>query len=185
MSYKAPAATASSPGIIAPGTNLSVTAGVLNVVPVALFDQAYFYSTITQTNPVASTANIISFNNGPIGLGITLQLGTQITVSRTANYNLQFTAQVDKTDAGDDLIDFWIVRNTVANYPDTNSQSVVIGAVGVLVASWNFTLALTAGDNVQIAWSSADTAMRLLTVPAQVAPVRPVTPSVRCTIIQL
>jgi hypothetical protein len=112
-------------------------------------------------------------------------LGTQITVSKTANYNLQFTAQVDKTDAGDDLIDFWIVLNNVANYPDTNSQSVVIGAVGVLVASWNFTLALTAGDNVQIAWSSADTAMRLLTVPAQVAPVRPVTPSVRCTIIQL
>jgi hypothetical protein len=27
--------------------------------------------------------------------------------------------------------------------------------------------------------------MRFLTVPAQVGPVRPVTPSVRCTIIQL
>jgi hypothetical protein len=184
MSYKAPAATASSPGIIVPGTNLSVTAGVLNVVPVALFDQAYFYSTVTQTNPIASTTNIISFNNGPIGLGITLQLGTQLTVSRTANYNLQFTAQVDKTDGGDDLIDFWIVRNGT-NYPDSNSQSVVIGAVGVLVASWNFSLTLTAGDYVEIAWSSADTAMRLLTVPAQVGPVRPVTPSVRCTIIQL
>jgi hypothetical protein len=54
-----------------------------------------------------------------------------------------------------------------------------------LVASWNFTLALTAGDTVQIAWQSTDTALRFLSVPAQVGPVRPVTPSVRCTIIQL
>ena len=77
------------------------------------------------------------------------------------------------------------MQDSLRHYSDSNSQSVVIGAVGVLVASWNFTLALTAGDNIQIAWSSADTAMRLLTVPAQVAPVRPATPSVRCTIIQL
>jgi hypothetical protein len=133
---------------------------------------------------VANTQNIVTFNNAAVNVGITLVGGTNITVSKTANYNLQFTAQVDKTDAGDDLIDFWIKRNGV-NYTDTNSQSVVIGSVGVLVASWNFTLALTAGDTIQIAWSSADIAMRLLTVPAQVAPVRPVTPSVRCTIIQL
>ena len=184
MSYKEPLATNSTPGITTPGTNLTVTNGVLNVVPIGLLDQAYFYSTVTQTNPVINTENIVTFNNSAVNVGITLVGGTNITVSKTANYNLQFTAQVDKTDAGDDLIDFWIKRNGV-NYTDTNSQSVVIGAVGVLVASWNFTLALTAGDTVQIAWSSADIAMRLLTVPAQVAPVRPVTTSVRCTIIQL
>ena len=184
MSYKEPLATNSTPGIITPGTNLTVTNGALNVTAVALLDQAYFYSTVTQTNPVANTQNIVTFNNAAVNVGITLVGGTNITVSKTANYNLQFTAQVDKTDAGDDLLDFWIRRNG-ANYPDTNSQSIVIGAVGVLVASWNFTLALTAGDTIQIAWSSADIAMRLLTVPAQVGPVRPVTPSVRCTIIQL
>ena len=184
MSYKAPLATNSTPGITTPGTNLSVTNGVLNVTAVGLLDQAYFYSTVTQTNPVINTENICTFNNAAVNVGITLVGGTDITVSKTANYNLQFTAQVDKTDAGDDLIDFWIKRNGV-NYPDTNSESVVIGAVGVLVAGWNFTLALTAGDSIQIAWSSADIAMRLLTEPIQAAPVRPVTPSVRCTIIQL
>jgi hypothetical protein len=184
MSYKAPLATNSTPGITTPGTNLTVTNGVLNVTAVGLLDQAYFYSTVIQTNPVASTENICTFNNSAVNVGITLVGGTDITVSKTANYNLQFTAQVDKTDAGDDLIDFWVKRNGV-NYPDTNSESVVIGAVGVLVASWNFTLSLTAGDSVQIAWSSIDTAMRLLTEPIQAAPVRPVTPSVRCTIIQL
>jgi hypothetical protein len=184
MSYKAPLATNSTPGITTPGTNLTVSSGVLDVVAVALLDQAYFYSTVIQTNPVINTENIVTFNNSAVNVGITLVGGTDITVSKTANYNLQFTAQVDKTDAGDDLIDFWIKRNGV-NYPDTNSESVVIGAVGVLVASWNFTLSLTAGDSIQIAWSSADIAMRLLTEPIQAAPVRPATPSVRCTIIQM
>jgi hypothetical protein len=184
MGYKEPLATTTDFGIVKPGTAMAVTNGVLDVVAVALLDQAYFYSTVTQTNPVANTQNIITFNNAAVNVGITLVGGTDITVSKTANYNLQFTAQVDKTDGGNDLLDFWIKRNG-ANYPDTNSQSIVIGGTGVLVASWNFTLALTAGDSVQVAWSSADIAMRLLTVSAQVAPVRPVTPSVRCTIIQL
>ena len=78
MSYKSPLATNVTPGIVTPGTNLTVTGGVLNATPVALFNQAYFYSR-----------------------------------------------------------------------------------------------------------QSSDTALRFLSVPAQVGPVRPVTPSVRCTIIQL
>jgi hypothetical protein len=184
MSYKAPLATNTDFGLVQPGSNLTVTDGVLDVVPVALLDQAYFYSTVTQTNPVANAVNIVTFNNATGNIGITLVGGSQITVSRAANYNFQFVIQGDKTDAGTDLADIWLRRNGV-DYPDTNSQISITGATGVLVASWNFTLALTAGDNVQIAWQSSDTGLRFLTVPAQVGPVRPVTPSVRCTIIQL
>jgi hypothetical protein len=185
MAYKAPITSAGQLGIMQVGTGLTATpGGVLNVTPVALFNQAYFYSTVTQTNPVASTANIVTFNNAAINVGITLVGGSQITVSRTANYVFTFTAQVDKTDGGTDLADFWIVRNG-ALYPDTNNQISVTGGLGVLVASWSFTLALVAGDNVQTSWQSLDTAMRLLTVPAQAGPSRPATPSVRCTIIQL
>jgi hypothetical protein len=184
MSYKSPLATNSTPGIVTPGTNLTVSSGVIDVTPVALFNQAYFFSTVTQTNPVANAVNIVTFNNAAINVGITLVAGSQITVSRTANYNFQFVIQGDKTDAGTDLADIWIRRNGV-DYPDTNSQISITGGAGVLVASWNFTLALTAGDTVQIAWQSSDTALRFLSVPAQVGPVRPVTSSVRCTIIQL
>jgi len=184
MSYKSPLATNATPGIVTPGTNLTVIGGVLDVTPVALFNQAFFFSTVTQTNPVANAVNIVTFNNSAINVGITLVAGSQITVSRTANYNFQFVIQGDKTDAGTDLADIWIRRNGV-DYPDTNSQISITGGAGVLVASWNFTLALTAGDTVQIAWQSSDIALRFLSVPAQVGPVRPVTPSVRCTIIQL
>lgn len=184
MSYREPLATASTPGLVRPGTNLTVSDGVLNVAAVALFDQAYFYSTITQTNPVASQVNKVTFNNAAINVGITLVSATQITVSKTANYNFQFTAQVDKTDAGTDQLDIWILRNNV-NYPDTNSTLTLPFSNSPLLAAWNFTLALSAGDFVEIAWQSLDIDMRLLTNVAQILPSRPATPSVRCTIVQL
>jgi hypothetical protein len=184
MGYKSPLATNTGFGIMKPGTSLTATNGVVDVTPVALLNQAYFYSTVTQTNPVANAVNIVTFNNAAVNVGITLVAGSQITVSRTASYVFAFTIQADKTDGGSDLFDIWLVRNGV-NYPDTNSQSVITGTVGVLSVSPNYTIALTAGDTIQIAWQSSDTALRFLTVPAQVGPVRPVTPSVRCTIIQL
>jgi hypothetical protein len=184
MSYNAPITSNVKYGVMRTGNNLTSSDGIVSVVPIALLNQAYFYSTVTQTNPVAGAVNIVSFNNAAINVGITLVAGNQITVSKTANYNFQFVLQMDKTDGGTDLADIWLVRNGV-NYPDTNSQISVTGGLGVLVASWNFTLALNAGDNMQVAWQSTDTAMRLLTTPAQVAPVRPVTTSARCTIIQL
>jgi hypothetical protein len=184
MSYNAPITSNVKYGVMRTGNNLTSSDGIVSVVPIALLNQAYFYSTVTQTNPVAGAVNIVSFNNAAINVGITLVAGNQITVSKTANYNFQFVLQMDKTDGGTDLADIWLVRNGV-NYPDTNSQISVTGGLGVLVASWNFTLSLNAGDNMQVAWQSTDTAMRLLTTPAQVAPVRPVTTSARCTIIQL
>lgn len=184
MSYREPLATASAPGLVRPGTNLTVSNGVLNVTPIALFDQAYFYSTITQTNPVASQVNKVTFNNAAINVGITLASATQITVSKTANYNFQFSAQVEKTDTGLDQLDIWILRNNV-NYPDTNTTLTLNTANEPLLASWNYTLALSAGDFVEIGWQSLDINMRLLANVAQILPSRPATPSVRCTIVQL
>lgn len=166
------------------GTGLSAVNGTVNTNTIALFDQAYFYSTATQTNPVASTTNIVSFTNAAINVGITLIAGTQIQVSKTANYVFQATLQVNKTTAGDDLLDVWITRNGV-NYPDTNSQSNVIGPLSTLALSFSYTLALNAGDIIQIAWQAVDTSIRLLAIPTRIGPSRPSTPSARCTLVQL
>ena len=185
MAFNTPLATNSTYGVIIPGTNLTTTNGVLDVVPIALLDQAFFYSTVTQTNPVASAINKVTFNNAAINVGITLVSSTQITVSKTANYNFQFTAQVNKTDGGLDQMDFWLMRNN-ANYPNTNTTLTLNGDnLPLMAGGWNYTLALTAGDYIEIAWQSADIGFRLLTNGTQVLPSRPVTTSARCTIIQM
>jgi len=184
MSYKEPLATATGFGIVKPGTNLTILDGVLNVIPIALFDQAYFYSTVTQTNPVGSAVNLVTFNNAAINVGITLLTATQIQVSKTANYNLQFTAQINKTSGTNQTGDMWIIRNGV-NYPDTNSNFTLNTNQEPLLFALNYTLALTASDVIQIAWQSSDTTMRLLSNVAQIGPSRPATPSIRATIIQM
>jgi hypothetical protein len=184
MSYKLPLVTSLKAGTMEIGSGLAVSNGVVSVTPVALFNQAYFYDTTTQTNPVAGDVNVVNFNTIGSSFGITLVAGSQITVSKTANYNFQFTAQVTSTSGGVFSADFWILRNGVA-YPNTNTTTGLSTGNNPLVASWNLLLGLTAGDEIQLVWQSGSTGLELLSQPAQVAPIRPVTPSARVTILQL
>jgi hypothetical protein len=188
MSYKEPLATNTGFGIIKPGANLTVTDGVLDVVPVALLDQGYFYNTATQTNPVASGVNLVAYDSAAVNVGITVVgglPGSALQVSRTGNYNLQFTVQLEKTTGPKTDVNIWIRRNG-ALYPDTNTTLALTGSNTVLLAGWSYILALLAGDNVEIAWESPDTSVTLTAVPATAGPpARPAAPSARCTMVQL
>jgi hypothetical protein len=156
--------------------------------PVALFDQGYFYNTTTQTNPVASDVNLVAYDSIAVNVGITVVggvPGTALQVSKTANYNLQFSVQLQKTTGPATSVNIWIRRNN-ALYPDTNTVLALTGSNTILLAGWSYILALTAGDNIQIAWDSPDTTVTLTATPATVGPpARPLAPSARCTMVQL
>lgn len=184
MAFKEPLASTSSHGVVKIGAGLSVSNGIISVSSTGILDQAYFYDTSIQTNPVANAINLVSFNSTAVSSGISIIAGTQITVSKTANYNLQFSVQLDKTDAGSDDVDIWILKNGLA-YPDTNTALTLVGNNTVLLAGWSYMLSLNSGDYVELAWQSTDISLRLFAKPAQVAPIRPVTPSARVTIVQL
>lgn len=185
MGYKEPLASTIDFGVIKVGTGLSVSNGTVSTNPVALFDQGYFYDTNTQTNPVASAVNLVAYNNIAVNVGITLVAGTQLTVSKTANYNLQFSVQLQKTTGPATSVNIWVRRNG-ALYPDTNTTLALTGSNTVLLAGWSYILALNAGDYVELAWESPDTTVSLTAVPATAGPpARPATPSARCTMVQL
>lgn len=185
MGYKEPLASIADYGVMKVGTGLSVSNGTVSTNPVALFDQGYFYDTNTQTNPVGGGLNLIAYNATAVNVGITLVAGTQLTVSKTANYNLQFSAQLQKTTGPKTDVDIWVRRNG-ALYTDSNTTLALTGTNTVLLAGWSYILALNAGDYVELAWTSPDTTVSLTAVPATVGPpARPLTPSVRCTMVQL
>jgi hypothetical protein len=184
MSYNKPLASVSSYGVMKVGNGLQVANGVVSNQAVALFDQGYFYNTTTQTNPVASAINRVAYNAIAVNVGITLVNTTELHVSRTANYNLQFSVQLQKTTGPSTTVNIWILKNGVA-YPDTNTTIALTGSNTVLLAGWSYLLALLSTDYVEIAWESPDTTVTLTAVPAQVGPTRPVTPSARCTMVQL
>jgi hypothetical protein len=125
-----------------------------------------FYDTTIQTNPVASAANSMSFNETAITNGVLLSgsvspFNTYIKTRDAGVYNIQFSAQIDKTDGGEDNIDIWIRKNgidltdtaTTITLPKNNNKS---------VAAWNWFVQSATNDYYQIIWSSADVDMRLL-----------------------
>lgn len=147
-----------------------------------------FYDTTTQTNPVANTAMPMTFNevtngvNGVVANGVSIASGSRITLAHAGIYNIQFSAQIDKTDSGDDDIDIWLAKNGT-NLSWTNTRQTLSGTgTQKFIAAWNFVVAASAGDYFELKWSSADTGMQLLAAVAASGPARPGIPSVILTV---
>ena len=122
-----------------------------------------FYSNVTQTNPVANTAMAMTFNNTSSANGVSIVSNSQLTVSKTGTYNIQFSAQCTKTDAGTDYIEIWLAKNG-NTLPWTNTRLKLDGSNVYTVAAWNFVETLNASEYVQIMWGSADTAAQIVAI---------------------
>jgi hypothetical protein len=142
-----------------------------------------FYDTTTQPNPVANTANSMSFNETAITNGVSISgsispFNTYIKTEDAGIYNIQFSAQVEKTDSGTDEIDIWIRKNG-NDLLDTATKLTLTGNSTKVVAAWNWFVPSAANDYYQLIWSSADTGMRLFAEPS--SSLHPGIPSVIAT----
>jgi hypothetical protein len=143
-----------------------------------------FYDTTTQTNAGATATNLIAYNTTDISNGVSIVSNTRITIASVGIYNIQFSAQVDKTDSGTDEIEIWLRKNG-QNVADTNTILELPKNNAEAVAAWNWLVSANAGDYYEIAWFSGDTDMRLLSRIAQTNPTRPAIPSVILTVSQI
>jgi hypothetical protein len=143
------------------------------------------YSTEIQTNTGGGTASIpMTFNNVSTDDAIAVVGGSKITPSHTGNYNIQFSAQIDKTDSGSDDIEIWVAVNGTA-VPDSNTHITLPTNNAKNVAAWNWIIPLQQNEYAEIIWYSLDTAMRLFAQTAQTNPTRPGIPSVIVTAIEI
>jgi hypothetical protein len=139
------------------------------------------FSTATQTNTGGGTAPVaMIFETISDANQITIVNNTRITPNHSSEYNIQFSAQVDKTDSGDDDIDIWFAINGTA-VPFSNTRLTLPKNDAKAVASWNFITPLQDTEYLEIYWYSADTAMRLYAEGPQTNPTRPGIPSVILT----
>jgi hypothetical protein len=112
----------------------------------------------------------MSFNSTDITNGVSISgstnpFNTYIKTENAGIYNIQFSAQLDKTDSGTDEIVIWLRKNGI-NLTDTATTVTLIGNNGKQVAAWNWFVNSAANDYYQIIWQSADTDVRLLAEPA-------------------
>lgn len=141
-----------------------------------------FSSTATQTNPVADTENLVTFNTIEEAHGVTVDSGspdTKIYVAQAGVYNFQFSAQLDKTGGGASAVYIWFKLNgsTIAN---SGTKIVIDGPNAEVVPAWNYIVSMRQNDYFQLAWSSPDTDVVLSAVAAS-APV-PAIPSIITTV---
>jgi hypothetical protein len=161
--------------------NVTATDNQINVAQGELRYFGSFYSTVDQASLGANLANKMTYNTTDISNGVSIVSNSRITIANAGIYNIQFSAQLDKTDSGDDVVDIWLCKNG-NNVDNSNTQTTLVGNNGKHVAAWNFFVNAAAGDFYEICWTSADASVFLNSVTAQSTPTRPAIPSVILTV---
>jgi hypothetical protein len=147
-----------------------------------------FWDETTQTNSGTTSENLILYSNtDPNSNGVYITSGSQITFLNSGVYNVQFSARFQSAASpysGSDDIDIWLKKNG-SNVSWTNSATTAYDAAGRIILSWNFLLELTAGDYLELGWSSSDITMEIASGYSSLNPTRPEIPSVILTAHQI
>jgi len=141
------------------------------------------YSTQSQYNSgTQNTALRMSLDNIVATNGISIRSGNEIVFTSSGLYNLQFSAQFEKTNVGNSDFDVWFSLNS-GNIANSNSQYTLAGSNSKMIAALNFFQPITAsGQYMSINWNSANQDTRILAIAAQTGPDRPGVPSVIVTV---
>jgi len=111
-----------------------------------------FYSTSMQPSLGANVKNTMSFPTADIASGITVVDGNKLKFLTYGVYNVQFSAQFDKTDSGVDHADVWFSQNGT-DVKDSNTRIELDKNNAKMVAAWNYLVRAENDDYVQIHWA--------------------------------
>ena len=144
-------------------------------------------SSTTQT-ATANVATVITYDTEAFGQNISLVDGSKITFAVDGYFILNFSFQMANSDTQIHVADFWVRLNGV-DYPLSNTTLDIPakhgGVDGHTVASWSIPGQATAGDYVQLVWSTNSSNVSIQYTGTQTSPTRPATPSVIATIWQV
>jgi hypothetical protein len=162
-----------------------VTSGTLKVGMVltgASITAGTFISAFTSGTGGTGTY-VVSISQNRTSATYTGTMTSQIVVANTGIYNIQFSSQMDKTDAGADDVNFWLRRNGADVTASAGLISLQGNAPAYMMAAWNYLIELIAGDIIELYWGSADVNMSILSGTAQTSPLTH--PAVQSTILTI
>ena len=149
------------------------------------FPYGAFSSDQDQTT-TANTATLMTLNTTDFSNQIAIA-SSKITVAISGVYNLQFSAQFQNTDNQIQDISIWLKQNGVdipgstgyVSIPARKSASA--GEEAHQITGWNYYISLTAGQYIEIYWSTTLASVTIQKYAAGTGPVRPSTQSVVAT----
>lgn len=143
-----------------------------------------FFDTEDQTNAGATSTNKMKLRSTDLSNGVSIVEESRITIANTGVYDIQFSAQLNKSGGGTSLAQIWLQKNG-SNVPDTTTEVTLAGNNARLVAAWNLFVSAQAGDYFELCWHSSDTTVFLDYNVAASNPSRPAIPSVILTVNQI
>ncbi len=138
----------------------------------------------TQTNIAPGNPLAMLLRTTDLSSGVSIVDNTKVTVNEAGVYNIAFSAQITKTDAGTDTVYIWL-RVNGTDVPDSNTALVLIGGGAKQVAAWNFVVPLGAGQQATLMWASLDANARIVYVDDTATPYGPAIPSMILTVNQV
>jgi hypothetical protein len=142
-----------------------------------------FSDTTTQVAASIDVAYGMVFNTTDSSNGVSIGSPTSRLVADFQGvYNVQFSAQLDKTSGGAGNIYIWLRKNGT-NVPNTATTIAIQGTAARTVAAWNFITQLEPTEYVELMWATDDTSVRILAASA--TSVWPAIPSVIATLTQV
>lgn len=142
-----------------------------------------FHDMTRQTAALTNTAYAVTLNTTSTALGTYIGSPTsRVYVNAPGVYNVQFSAQVDKTSGGAALVYFW-PRVNGTDVVDSMSHIRIKDNDSELIAAWNFVLPMQAGGYFELMWATSATDVILETFAATAF--GPAAPSVILTVTQV
>jgi hypothetical protein len=135
-------------------------------------------------SPVANTAVPMYMNTTDFTNEVTVVDTTKLTATKAGIYNLQWSGQFNNTDTAEHDLSVWLRVNGVDVPSSTGFVAVVSshgGIDGHLIVGWNYYVQLTAGQYVEIWWSTTNEKLTLECYGPSTSPTRPSTASVVAT----
>lgn len=147
------------------------------------FPYGAFSSNQDQTT-TANTATLMTLNTTDFANGVSIA-SSKITVANAGIYNLQFSVQLENNDNAPQDVFIWLKQDGVDIAGST-------GKVGMParkspgnpfhgIYGWNYFCSMTAGQYIEIYWSTTDVDVTIQFYPASGSPTKPATQSVVAT----
>tara|TARA_R110002167_G_scaffold85048_1_gene230946 strand:- start:70 stop:702 length:633 start_codon:yes stop_codon:yes gene_type:complete len=142
---------------------------------------ASYYDTTTQTAASINTAYKVKFGTAinQNGIAVSGTGGTRFTVERTGIYNVSFTGQKLSSSASAQEMHVWVAKNGTAVANSAHAYSTHNNSQRNAL-HWNYNIALTANEYIELMWSVDVTTLTL--APEGAATPHPAVPSASLTI---
>ena len=130
---------------------------------------------------VTSASYSASFNTTDFAYGVSISGSNQdkIKVANSGVYNIQFSAQFDKTNSSNATVYVWLRKNGTDIPVSNTGLTLGGGANDSAVAAWNFFVSASANDYYQLMFAATGNNTRVLyTIP----PFGPAVPSLILTV---